>query len=392
MTVQEPNRGQTIDLPAFAADLDALHERLKAAQGPADVAHLRKIERWGHAAGLLGYATAWVAPNPISVAAMSLATYVRWTCVAHPVLHRGYDRCATAPASRRSKVFASGRRRWVDWFDWITPAAWTEEHNLQHHYRLNEEADPDLVERNVAWLREASLPRACKVALVPLMAATWKWAYYAPNTLDVLGRAEARRRSELTADQAHARLRARWSERGLWSFLPKAGANVWWLCWLPYFFVRFVGLPLLFAPLGWWAVISVGLNSLFAELLTNLHGFATIVPSHAAGDLYRFEGRSTGRPEFYLRQVLGSANYRHGGDFNDVMHGWLNYQIEHHLFPDLSLLGQRLAAPGVRAICERHGVAYVSESVWVRLRKTIGVMVGDASLRPWNDGGGDRAR
>ena len=66
-----------------------------------------------------------------------------------------------------------GWRRAIDWFDWIDPSAWHEEHNIQHHYRLNEEADPDLVERNLAWLRESDLPRPLKLALVPVLAATW---------------------------------------------------------------------------------------------------------------------------------------------------------------------------------------------------------------------------
>ena len=93
------------------------------------------------------------------------------------------------------------------------------------------------------------------------------------------------------------------------------------------------------------------------------------------------EGRAGGRPEFYLRQLQGSANYRTGGFINDLLHGWLNYQVEHHLFPDLSLLGQEKAAPRVREICERHGVQYIQESVWTRLRKTVAVMTGDASMK-----------
>ena len=155
-------RTTSFDLQAFSADLDALHEELKQGSGEADLAHLRKVERWGRLSAFVGYATAWIAPNPLSVAAMSLATYVRWTGVAHPVFHRGYDRYPQAPESRRSKAFAFGRRRLVDWFDWFEPAAWTEEHNVQHHYRLNEEADPDLMERNLSWLRDAKLPRPRK--------------------------------------------------------------------------------------------------------------------------------------------------------------------------------------------------------------------------------------
>ena len=375
------------DLQAFAADLDALHAELKQGDGSADLAHLRKVERFSRMAVVLGYGTAWLAPNPLSVAAMSVSIYVRWTGIAHPVLHRGYDRYPEAPATRSSKVFASGRRRLADWFDWIAPAAWVEEHNVQHHYRLNEEADPDLVERNLSWLRDAELPRSVKLAIVPVLASIWKWLYYAPNTIEILERAEARRRQEMTKEESQAKLDSRWSERGFWSILPNSTTSVWLRCWLPYFAFRFVFLPVLFLPLGHWAMFSVLINSVLAELLTNLHAFATIVPSHAADDLYRFEGRAGGRAEFYLRQVRGSANYRTGGDLNDLMHGWLNYQIEHHLFPDLSLLGQQKAAPRVREICERHGIEYIQESVWVRLRKTLDVIVGSASMRRWNSTG-----
>ena len=229
---------------------------------------------------------------------MSLASYVRWTGVAHPVLHHGYDRYPNAPKSRRSKVFAARRRRFADWFDWIHPAAWVEEHNVQHHYRLNEEADPDLVERNLSWLRDAELPRALKLAMIPILAATWKWAYYAPSTMEILERTRARQRQELTRAEAQSQLDTRWSERGFWSFLPRPGTRVWLQCWLPYIGFRFVLLPLLFLPLGPWAMWSVWINSVLAELLTNMHAFATIVPSHAASDLYRFDGRASGRPDF----------------------------------------------------------------------------------------------
>ena len=38
--------------------------------------------------------------------------------------------------------------------------------------------------------------------------------------------------------------------------------------------------------------------------------------------------------EWYLRQMLGSANF-HAGPLMAFMSGNLCYQIEHHLFPDL---------------------------------------------------------
>ena len=68
------------------------------------------------------------------------------------------------------------------------------------------------------------------------------------------------------------------------------------------------------------------------------------------------------------------------------MHGFLNYQVEHHCWPRLSMLSYQKAAPQLKAICEKHGVPYVRESVWVRLRKTLAIMVGTSSMHVWPEG------
>merc|ERR1711935_677743 len=48
----------------------------------------------------------------------------------------------------------------------------------------------------------------------------------------------------------------------------------------------------------------------------------------------------------------GLARRVHGNmaDLNDFMHGWLNYQIEHHAFPQLSMLSYQKSAPQMRAL------------------------------------------
>ncbi len=139
--------------------------------------------------------------------------------------------------------------------------------------------------------------------------------------------------------------------------------------------------PLLFLPIGQWAAISVLINVLLAEVFTNIHTFLTIVPSHAASDLYRFENPTSNRDEFYVRQIVGTSNYRCGGDFNDFMHGWLNYQIEHHLWPDLSMRQYQLVQPRVRAVCEKYGLPYVQESLWKRFVKLWKILLGVESMR-----------
>lgn len=124
-------------------------------------------------------------------------------------------------------------------------------------------------------------------------------------------------------------------------------------------------------------------KSLFlAELLTNVHAFVAIVTNHAGDDMYRFRnGCKPYSGSFFLRQVLASVDFAYGTDAVDFFHGWLNYQVEHHLWPNLSMLSYQRSAPLVRAICEKHGVPYVKQNVFYRVHKTVEIMVGTKSMR-----------
>ena len=46
--------------------------------------------------------------------------------------------------------------------------------------------------------------------------------------------------------------------------------------------------------------------------------------------------------------------------------GGLNFQIEHHLFPQLSHVHYQAIAPLIRALCAEHGVRYVVHATFVR--------------------------
>ena len=63
------------------------------------------------------------------------------------------------------------------------------------------------------------------------------------------------------------------------------------------------------------------------------------------------------RGEWYIRQMLGSANIE-GGNLFHIMSGNLSHQIEHHLFPDVPANRYPEMSEEVRAICERHGLPY----------------------------------
>lgn len=349
---------------------------MEAHTDSADLDHFLRIERWGRICTALGYATAWLAPNPASVLLLAHGNTIRWAVVAHLVMHRAYDRVPGVPERLKSEQFATGTRRFFDWLDWMLPAAWRWEHNALHHVRTGDPGDPDLVQRNTDWLRRSSLPKPLKYAVVAFFACTWKLQYYAPNTFQLLSRKESRRPGQPPSDKVD-------DIRYLAAFNPfgAEGRAFWMRCVLPYGAVRFGLIPALYTPLGPLAYTNVLINSLLAEICANIESFLLIVPNHAAEDLPLFEGRPKSREEFLYRQIVGTANYTTGGDGLGFLHAFMNHHIEHHLFPDLPLKKHQGYQGALRAICERHGVPFREESLWRRAWKAVRIMVGDAEMK-----------
>jgi len=368
------NSYKNVNREALAKDLDAIYKEISERTNEDDFKHIKKMELWGRACSFLGYATAWIAPNPISALLISQGSFTRWTQMTHPIVHKGYDKIENIPERYTSKKFAQGWRRFIDWPDWITPAGWHQEHDILHHYNLGEKLDPDQLEHNLEWLRESKIPMPFRYLLIALFMGFWKIVYYTPRTHKELRISQARQNRE--PEPKLTRLSA-------WSFFSKEGRALWFKSIIPYALFRFAFIPALFLPLGTTAAMSVLLTSLMAEVFTNLHTFLVIVPNHAGDDVMMFEEKGKGKGEYYLRQILGSVNYPTGSNFNDFFYGWLNYQVEHHLWPDASLAQYQYAQPKVVEVCKKHGIPYLQESVFKRLFKAIDIMVGRTSmLRP----------
>jgi len=396
------------DTEAFRKDVDDLGNRLLANQGPADVEHLKKMIMWSNVCAAVGLGTMWMTPNPVSVFCISAWIMSRWTMIAHHTCHGGYNKQDDGTGRFTSIGFAVGSvmTRCRDWFDWMLPEAWNVEHNNLHHYRLGEAGDPDLVERNLEMLRDIRLPRPLKYVVVAVVASIWKWWYYAPNTYKQLKIMQLRKEgTEIPAKEAHdaftltSFLNLGESKKYGFGFRDYIGRVMG-----PYLALRFFALPapLLLLPGGRLFYKHALINLALADALSNIHSFIIIATNHCGDDLYKFV--NSVRPKsgsFFMRAVTSGANFRtangidangkaravhgHTADLNDFMHGWLNYQIEHHAWPQLSMLSYQKSAPEMRAICEKHGVPYVQQNVFKRLKKTADVMVGATSMRPFDE-------
>jgi linoleoyl-CoA desaturase len=99
-----------------------------------------------------------------------------------------------------------------------------------------------------------------------------------------------------------------------------------------------------------------------ANLVRNLWTHSVIMCGHFPSGVETFEKTSIEgetRGEWYLRQMLGSANID-GSKLMHIMTGNLSHQIEHHLFPDLPSNRYAEIAPKIRDLFQRYGLSYVS--------------------------------
>lgn len=236
------------------------------------------------------------------------------------------------------------------------------------------------------------MSNAQKLAYVTMLMPIWKWGYYAPNTFKEVQvnnyRQQGKPFPENFDADAPVTVNTLFFEQ---SPLAKATREVVnpmeFLTKVvgPFFMARFVLVPapLLLVPgVGTTLFTHALVNMVLADMLTNIHGFVTIVTNHAGEDLYTFDDAVKPKtPSFYVRQIVGSANYATGSDLIDFSHGWLNYQVEHHVWPDLSMLQYQKGAPKLKAICAKYGVPYIEESVFTRLYKTVQIMIGKTTMR-----------
>jgi len=111
--------------------------------------------------------------------------------------------------------------------------------------------------------------------------------------------------------------------------------------------------------------------NLLANVIRNIWSNAVIFCGHFPDGAEKFtkqDLKNETQGQWYLRQMLGSANFD-AGPAMAFMSGNLCHQIEHHLFPDLP--SNRLSAVSVRVreLCDKYDLPYTSGPFLVQYAK-----------------------
>jgi linoleoyl-CoA desaturase len=329
------------DVERLGAELDALREEVFADLGEDDARYIRRVitaQRWLElgSRGVLLFAwfpPAWVA----GTVGLSIAKIIENMEMGHNILHGQWD-------WMRDPAIHSTTWEW----DNVAPAEmWKHSHNEIHHRYTNVVGrDNDLgygimrVDEDQRWT-----PMHLGQPLWNLLNACFFEYGIAAYDLELGAYYKGRKKVD-AAFRRDAR-----------KVLRKIGRQVR---------KDVVAHPLLAALVNPWNAVPAALATLSANLVANLvrnlWTHSVIMCGHFPSGVATFaktsiEGETRG--EWYLRQMVGSANIS-GGRLTHLLTGNLSFQVEHHLYPDMPSIRYQRIAPRIRALFDEYGLTYVT--------------------------------
>nr|WP_228531842.1 acyl-CoA desaturase [Micromonospora sp. ANENR4] len=321
------------DIEIIGKELDAIRDRVLADRGERDARYIRKVVKTQRTLEMSSRAVllfslfppAWI----VGTAGLTVAKILENMEIGHNVLHGQWD------WMRDPKIHST---TW-EW-DHVSPAdQWKQSHNELHHRYTNVVGkDNDLgygimrVDEDQPWH-----PMHLGQPLWNLINAMFFEYGIAAYDME-LGDHLKQRKLKDPKFRAKAKAVGRKIRRQVLK--------------------DYVVHPLLSGP----SFLSTLAATFTANLLRNVWSHSVIMCGHFPNGVETFEKTSIDgetRGEWYLRQMLGSANIS-GSRLLHILTGNLSYQIEHHLFPDLPSNRYQEIAPQVRALFDRYGLHYTT--------------------------------
>ncbi len=116
-------------------------------------------------------------------------------------------------------------------------------------------------------------------------------------------------------------------------------------------------LPILILPLAWWQTV---LCFLMMHFISGLFLALVFQGAHVLEETHFFKTDENGSVEnsWAVLQLRTTANFARKSGWFGWFIGGLNYQVEHHLFPNICHVHYPAIAPIVKATAEEYGIEY----------------------------------
>jgi linoleoyl-CoA desaturase len=323
------------DIEAIGRELDAIRQEVIDSRGASDAAYIRrmiKTQRYlelGSRAVLLAslFPPAWV----VGTAGLSVAKILDNMEIGHNILHGQWD------WMRDPKIHSTV---W-EWDSASTAEGWKHSHNELHHTYTNIIGqDNDLgyglfrVDEDQRWKPWCLVQPLWN--FINMLVFEYGIAMYDLELGKYMRMPAEKRPADFKANLRKTLKKVR--KQATKDYLVH---------------------PLLSGP----SFLTTLAANVTANVVRNVWSHSIIMCGHFPEGVETYEQSSIDpnetRGEWYLRQMLGSANIS-GSKLLHIMSGNLSHQIEHHLWPDLPSNRYAEVAPRVRALFEKYDLNYCS--------------------------------
>jgi fatty acid desaturase len=325
-------------LEEFGEELDAVRRRVLNDLGQADADYIRrviKVQRSFEVLGRVGLFFPFFWPVfVLGLALLALSKIIENMEIGHNVMHGQYD--------WMNDPMVDGKR--YEW-DIVAPAEdWKRSHNFVHHtytniHGMDRDIGYDLfrIDEGQLWYprHRFNLP----IAFLLMLVFEWGVMHHGVERTDYLNGKISKAEFEAQKKRAWRKIRRQ--------------------VFKDYLLYPALAVPLI--PLtSWWVPLAVLGGNVVANVIRNIWSFNVIFCGHFPADVQTFtedEAENETRGQWYLRQLLGSANIS-GTPLFHLMTGNLSHQIEHHIFPDIPARRYPEVAKDVRRLVEKYGLQY----------------------------------
>jgi linoleoyl-CoA desaturase len=320
------------DVEALGSELDEIRREIEQARGESDAAYIRKLIYFQRRLMVAGRITLFASMFPpawfAGTGMLALGKILENMEIGHNVMHGQFD-------WMNDPEIHSGTWEW----DTTCPAdQWKHSHNFMHHTFTNVIGKDNDVGYGI--LRVTSDQKWHPINIGQpvynaMLAFLFEWGV-ALHDLDI----ERIRKGKKEPAEMKRQL------KGIWRKVRRQVGK------------DYVIFPLLSGP-AFATTLSANAT---ANIIRNLWSYMIIFCGHFPDGAEKFteeELEDETKAQWYLRQMLGSANFE-GSRLLHILSGSLGYQIEHHLFPDLPCNRYPQIAERVRVLCEKYNLPYTT--------------------------------
>lgn len=349
---------------AIQAAFDQLQARYRAQLGPDDVRYIRRLRYFSRIFEALGRGLLWFGLGPFSLGLGVLLLFLHRNLesieIGHNVLHGQYD-CFPEIPEFHAKNFR--------WKSPIDEEGWRREHNNMHHVFTNVYAqDPDLTHGILRTNERLPWTPWHRFQFLIYVFYFYPFMTYKFNAQN-LGFNRPFIEKHFPSSEGYAEL-----NYVIDGGDPKALRKRDFRAKARVILKEYYLFPLL-ALLTGYSYLRVILANLLVDVLNSLWMTLTLQSSHFTQPLQP-ENTLEHKGKWYVSQVESTINFKGRFRWQSILWGHIDYQIEHHLFPDIPSRHYHKLAPEVQAICQQYGINYQSNpNMLVAVLRYLGVFV-----------------